>query len=71
MDQQQAATATQKEPATRIYFVQGRDEFRLVEARSKRQAVDHVVGTTYAAAIADQKTLVLAIKDGVSIEQAA
>ena len=57
--------------ASRIYAVQAGDQFHLVEAMSKASALNHVVSTSYDVRIADQKTLVAALRDGVRVETVA
>jgi len=66
-----AEESTELAPGTRIYFVQGENEFRLVRAKSRQAAIGHVVGGRYKADIADQETLVAAVADGVKVETAA
>jgi hypothetical protein len=56
--------------STRIYAVAGRDSFHLVEASTKVAALRHVAEKHFTVAVANQKTLVAAMKDGVKIEQA-
>jgi hypothetical protein len=56
--------------STRIYAVAGRDTFHLVEASTKVAALRHVAEKHFTVAVANQKTLVAAMKDGVKIEQA-
>jgi hypothetical protein len=56
--------------STRIYAVAGRDSFHLVEANTKVGALRHVAEKHFTVAVANQKTLVAAMKDGVKIEQA-
>lgn len=55
--------------ATRIYAVQAGDVFRLVEASSKHAALRHVAKDLITVYVADQKTLVAAMQDGVKVEQ--
>lgn len=57
---------------TRIYAVQGRQdrEFHLVEASTKGAALRHVASRIYGVAVADQRTLVAAIQDGIPVEKA-
>lgn len=57
---------------SRIYAVHAHKntEFHLVEAANKSAALRHVASRVYGVAVADQKTLVAAIKDGVPIELA-
>lgn len=55
--------------STRIYAVAGRDTFHLVEASTKVAALRHVAEKHFTVAVANQKTLVAAMKDGVKIEQ--
>jgi hypothetical protein len=56
--------------ATRIYAVQGATDFRLVEATSKQSALRHVAMDLYSVAVANQKTLVAAMTNGVKVESA-
>lgn len=56
--------------ATRIYAVQGPDTFRLVEASSKQTALRHVAKDLINVEVANQKTLVAAMQDGIKVEQA-
>lgn len=56
--------------ATRIYAVQAGDIFRLVEAGTKAGAMRHVAKDLVHVEVANQKTLVAAMQDGVKIEQA-
>jgi len=55
--------------ATRIYAVQGPDSFRLVEATTKQAALRHVAKDILSVEVANQKTLVAAMTDGVKVEQ--
>jgi hypothetical protein len=55
---------------TRIYAVAGPDQFRLVEATTKNAALRHVAKDILRVEVANQKTLVLAMQDGVKVEQA-
>ena len=54
--------------STRIYAVQGPDAFRLVEASSKNAAMRHVAKDILTVEVANQRTLVAAMQDGVRIE---
>ena len=56
--------------ATRIYAVQAPDSFRLVEAASKNAALRHVARDVIQVEVANQKTLVAAMQDGVKVERA-
>ena len=56
--------------STRIYAVQGPDTFRLVEAGSKQAALRHVAKDLFNVEVANQKTLVGAMTDGVKVEVA-
>jgi hypothetical protein len=56
--------------STRIYAVAGRDSFHLVEANTKVGALRHVAEKHFTVVVANQKTLVAAMRDGVKIEQA-
>lgn len=56
---------------TRIYAVQAGDSFRLVEANTKAAALRHVASDLIKVEIANQKTLVAAMQDGVRVERAA
>ena len=56
--------------ATRIYAVQGPDTFRLVEAGNKAAALRHVAKDIINVEVANQKTLVAAMQDGVKVEMA-
>lgn len=55
---------------TRIYSVANGDSFNLVEASTRSAALRHVAERSFDVKVADQKTLVAAIKDGVQIEVA-
>lgn len=55
--------------ATRIYAVQGPDAFRLIEANSKNAALRHVARDILKVEVANQKTLVAAMQDGVKVER--
>lgn len=55
---------------TRIYAVQAGDIFRLVEANTKNAALRHVAKDLITVEVANQKTLVAAMKDGVQVETA-
>jgi hypothetical protein len=55
---------------TSIYAVQGPDQFRLVEATSKQAALRYVARNILTVERASQKTLVLAMQDGVKVEVA-
>lgn len=55
---------------TRIYAVEGKNSFHLVEANTKIGALRHVAEKHFNVAVANQKTLVGAMKDGVKIEVA-
>lgn len=55
---------------TRIYSVQGANDFHLVEASTKNAALRHVAEKHFEVSVANQKTLVGAIQDGIKIEQA-
>lgn len=57
--------------ANRIYAVQAPDSFRLVEAANKSAALRHVARDILTVEVANQKTLVAAIQDGVKVEHAA
>jgi len=56
--------------ATRIYAVQAGEIFRLVEASSKHTALRYVAKDLINVDVADQKTLVAAMQDGVRVELA-
>lgn len=56
--------------STRIYAVDGDDSFHLVEASTKVAALRHVAKKHFDVTVADQKTLVRAMQDGVKIEVA-
>ena len=56
--------------STRIYAVQAGDIFRLVEANTKNAALRHVAKDLITVEVANQKTLVAAMTDGVKVEQA-
>jgi hypothetical protein len=56
--------------STRIYAVEGKDNFHLVEASTKVAALRHVAEKHFNVSVANQKTLVGAMKDGVQIEVA-
>lgn len=56
---------------TRIYAVQAGESFRLVEASTKAAALRHVASDLIKVEIANQKTLVAAMQDGVRVERAA
>lgn len=53
---------------THIYAVQGPDTFRLVEAKTKQGALNHVVNDIFTVERASQKTLVAAMQEGVQVE---
>lgn len=55
---------------TRIYAVQAGESFRLVEAGTKAAAMRHVAKDMITVEVANQKTLVGAMQDGVKIERA-
>jgi hypothetical protein len=57
--------------ASRIYAVQGPDQFRLVEAASKSAALRYVAMDTLKVEVANQRTLVAAMTDGVRVEKIA
>lgn len=57
--------------ATRIYAVQAPDSFRLVEATSKNAALRHVARDILHVEVANQKTLVAAMQDGIKVESAS
>ena len=54
--------------ASRIYAVQAGDIFRLVEAGTKNAALRHVAKDLIHVEVANQKTLVAAMQDGVKVE---
>jgi hypothetical protein len=54
---------------TRIYSVQSANDFHLVEATTKNAALRHIAEKHFEVSVADQKTLVGAIQDGVKIEK--
>ena len=54
---------------TRIYAVQGPDQFRLVEATSKQVALRYVAKDVLRVEVANQRTLVAAMTDGVRVEK--
>lgn len=56
--------------STRIYSVQAGDQFRLVEASTKSAALRHVAKDIIKVDVANQKTLVAAMQDGVRVEVA-
>jgi hypothetical protein len=56
--------------STRIYAVEGKDAFHLVEAGTKVGALRHVAEKHFAVSVANQRTLVGAMRDGVKIEVA-
>lgn len=56
--------------ATRIYAVEGKNTFHLVEASTKVAALRHVAEKHFDVSVATQKTLVGAMRDGVQIESA-
>lgn len=56
--------------STRIYAVEGLNGFHLVEAPSKTSALRHVAEKHFNVSVANQKTLVGAMRDGVKIEVA-
>jgi hypothetical protein len=56
--------------STRIYAVEGPQGFHLVEAGTKVGALRHVAEKHFTVSVANQKTLVAAMKDGVQIETA-
>ena len=53
---------------SRIYAVEGKDLFHLVEASTKIAALRHVAERHFGVSVANQKTLVAAMRDGVQIE---
>lgn len=55
---------------TRIYAVESKDSFNLVEAKSKAAALSFVAAKRYNVSVASQKVLIGALKDGVKIETA-
>lgn len=55
--------------STRIYAVQAGDVFRLVEANTKNAALRHVAKDLIQVEVANQKTLVAAMTDGVRVEK--
>lgn len=55
---------------TRIYAVEGKNTFHLVEASTKVAALRHVAEKHFSVSVANQKTLVGAMRDGVQIESA-
>jgi hypothetical protein len=58
---------------TRIYSIEPKsspDQLHLVEASSKASALRYVAEQIYAVRVADQKTLVSAIQEGVAVERA-
>ena len=55
--------------STRIYAVQAGETFRLVEAASKSTALRHVAKDLITVEVANQKTLVAAMQDGVKVER--
>jgi len=57
--------------STRIYAVQANGLFRLVEANTKNAALRHVAQELFTVEVANQKTLVAAMQDGVKVEQAS
>ena len=56
--------------ASRIYAVQAGDIFKLVEANTKQAALRHVAKDLITVEVANQKTLVAAMQDGVKVETA-
>lgn len=56
--------------SSRIYAVEGKDSFHLVEAGTKVGALRHVAERHFNVSVATQKTLVGAMRDGVQIEVA-
>lgn len=56
--------------STRIYAVEGKNTFHLVEANTKVAALRHVAEKHFNVTVANQKTLVGAMRDGVQIEAA-
>lgn len=55
--------------STRIYAVQAGEVFRLVEASTKNAALRHVAKDLITVDVANQKTLVAAMQDGVKVEK--
>lgn len=55
---------------SRIYAVEGKDSFHLVEAGTKVSALRHVAEKHFSVSVANQKTLVGAMRDNVQIEVA-
>lgn len=59
------------EVATKIYAVTNGDKkVRLVEAKTKQQALAHVAKNTLTVELASQATLVDAVRNGVQVEKA-
>lgn len=56
--------------STRIYAVEGTESFHLVEASTKVAALRHVAEKHFNVTVANQKTLVGAMQEGVKIEVA-
>jgi len=54
--------------SSRIYYVKGKDSFHLVDAGTKVGALRHVAEKHFEVGVADQRTLVAAMRDGVKIE---
>jgi len=54
--------------STRIYAVQSGDIFKLVEASNKNAALRYVAKDLLSVYVADQRTLVAAMQDGVKVE---
>lgn len=57
--------------SSRIYAVQSGETFRLVEAGTKAAALRHVARDLIHVEVANQKTLVAAMQDGVKVERLA
>jgi hypothetical protein len=55
---------------TRIYAVESKDGFHLVEASTKVGALRHVAEQHFQVSVATQRTLVGAMRDGIRIEVA-
>jgi|LauGreDrversion4_2_1035121.scaffolds.fasta_scaffold2969431_1 hypothetical protein len=53
---------------SRIYAVEGPDGFHLVQANTKASALRYVAEKTHKVSVANQMTLVGAMKDGIQIE---
>lgn len=52
----------------RVYLVKGNDQFRLVKASTKAQAVGFVARNMFTASVAKQDELIEALTSGLTVE---